>query len=97
MITFLEISDRMMSDREEKKADETQEVRAIKTGLNVRDDFWDDFLRVLNDKTGLSALLEVSPEEIARWSARVSQYLNKVRDTNDVDNEKTKILDTGMI
>lgn len=98
MPSFMKLWENMIADKDAEHID-TGSMKAIRTGLNVREDFWDDFLMVLNNAEALSELLGVSPEQIARWASSIKHNLEKVKkaDTHGEGEEKpkTKVLDTG--
>lgn len=75
----------------------TQAMQAIRTGLGVSETFWDNFLAVTNNTDGLAELLGVRPDQVAGWGARIRQNLDKVQNTDAVNDEQpmTKVLDTG--
>lgn len=71
-------------------ADGDKPMDAIRTGLNVREDFWDDFLLVLNHSDALAELLQVSPVKISGWHSRVREYLEKVKAADAVPDPKKR-------
>ncbi len=80
--------------------EDSASIKAIKTGLNIREDFWDDFLSLTNNREALADLLEVRPEQIANWPFRIKEGLDKVQKSNDDVEEEdidTKILPTGEL
>ena len=75
-------------------------IDAIKTGLNIREDFWDDFLSLTNNREALAELLEIRPEQIANWPYRIKEGLDKVHKSSDDTDEEdmdTKIMHTGEL
>lgn len=74
---------------------ETKSTRAIKTGLNIRDDFWEDFLRLCSNVTALAELLDVSEEKINSWFETIKSNLEKVKKANKSEKVKTKLINTG--
>lgn len=77
----------------------TQADAAIRTGIGVREDFWDDFLLVINNSSGLSELLDVPVTKIAKWHERVKTALNRVQEadlTPDSSKAKKKMIHTGL-
>jgi hypothetical protein len=91
---FLEAWNKVKSFCED--SDDTA-ISAIFSGINVAEDFWDNFLLVCNNKEGLAELLNVSPEKIASWSDRVQRYLDKSREHGNPEaKEKTQVMDTGV-
>ena len=92
-MTFLEAWENIRNIKEQSDDDA---IGAIFTGINVVDDFWDNFILVCNNKDGMAALLNVSPEKIASWPFMIQSYLEKAKDHKNPDSkEKTKIISTG--
>ncbi len=91
---LFEVWDKMNSYRE---TTDHGAVNAIFTGLNVSEDFWDNFILVCNNTDGLSQLLGVSAEKIASWPIKIQEYLKKSKDhENPEDKEKTQVMNTGI-
>lgn len=70
---------------------------AVRAGLNLRPDFWDDFLKVCNQSQALSELLGVRREVIARWPSAVRAALAAVerQDSADAATKKASLITTG--
>lgn len=67
-------------------------ISVIKTGMNVDEEFWDKFLQVINNKSGLSELLDVSPEKINKWHNKIKNAVKQVeKETGDVLQNKKLI------
>lgn len=73
-------------------------MEAIRNGINVREDFWDDFLLVINNSGALSVLLDVPATKIGAWHQNVKQALDKVKQADAVPDPKDSgtMLKTGM-
>jgi hypothetical protein len=73
-------------------------MEAIRNGINVREDFWDDFLLVINNAGALSELLDVPVTKISAWHQRVKMALDKVKQADAVPDpkDKGKMLKTGV-
>ena len=92
-MTFLEAWERVRSIKE--NTDDAA-ISAIFTGTNVAEDFWDNFILVCNNKEGVAALLNVTPEKVVSWPPLIQKYLEQSKnETNPEDKEKSEILDTG--
>jgi hypothetical protein len=67
----------------------------IETGKNINDSFWEDFLLVLNNSSGLSSLLGVPRSKIVTWNKKIKEALkqNKQKEINLL--KKHKIIKTG--
>ncbi len=67
--------------------------RAIRSGKNVSDEFWEELLRVFNDRRAVARLFDVSPDKVSYWSSKISKYLSEVN--KEVGKERKKIIKTG--
>jgi hypothetical protein len=52
---------------------------AIRTGLNMSPDFWENFIKVTNNNEALGSLLNISPDKISEWGAKVKEALEEVK------------------
>ena len=83
----------------EGKEESNQASSAIRTGIGIREDFWDDFLLVINNSAGLSDLLDIPVTKIFSWRERVKSALNLVQEedlTPDSSKSKKKMIHTGL-
>jgi metal-dependent hydrolase (beta-lactamase superfamily II) len=80
----------------EKYLKEKEKNNVIETGKNINDSFWEDFLLVLNNSSGLSSLLGVPRSKIITWNKKIKEALkeNKEKETNL--SKKHKIIKTGQ-
>lgn len=94
MVSFRQLWENMSSD---KSPLDDEAMSAIRTGIGVRENFWDDFLLVVNNSEGLSKLLGVPAAEIGGWHAKVRHVLEKVKQADGMPDpkEKGKLLPTG--
>ena len=82
--------ERLSKSTDSNKEEKIKEI--ISFGKNIRDDFWDDFILLLNDPDGLSALLGVSEDEIVTWHIKIKKYLNDKDDELEIYKKRRKIL-----
>jgi Trm5-related predicted tRNA methylase len=77
---------------------ESKSMLAIRNGIGVRTNFWDDFLLLLNDSESISELFGVPIEKVSTWKSKIHNALKEVKkhDTNIVAKEKGKLLKTGL-
>ena len=74
----------------------------IQAGKALRKDdesqFWDDFIRLCSNSSGLANLLGVSAEQVRRWPDKIKDLLDKL-DTHTTEpndrKEKTEQIPTG--
>lgn len=50
---------------------------AIETGMGIDEDFWEKFLRLLNNSDGLSDLLDIPQSKIATWHQKIKAAKKK--------------------
>ena len=71
---------------------EMKAVEAIQKGLQLDDDFWRNFLLLINNSDALGALLNVKSEKVNTWRHNVKKYLTKYyeKETDEVANIQKK-------
>jgi len=98
MVSFLQLWENMSQQREHA---DTKAMMAIRTGMNISDDFWDNFISVTNNADALAELLGVREDQVRSWGGRVQEALEKVKTADDngegEEKPKTKLLDTGEL
>lgn len=77
---------------------EDKALSAIRTGMGISETFWDDFLLLLNNAEGLGALLDIDPDKIASWSAKIGEARKNVEASDSAEDVKQnkKMLKTGL-
>jgi ribosomal protein L32 len=91
MLSFHKIMEHMEVYREG-KTDKTDKKssEAIRAGLNIREDFWDDFMLLINNSAALAELLNVPATRVSSWRSRVQRYLDQVKAEDDVPDPKKR-------
>lgn len=94
MVSFMKLWENIEKFKEES---DTDAMQAIRTGLNIRDDFWDDFLSVINNSEALSGLLDVPTTKISSWHSKITDALSQVKHSDETPEvgKNTKMLPTG--
>ncbi len=75
----------------------------IRSGLRLRGEdssrsFWDDFLQMCSNSDGFAELLDVRPEQVAKWTSRIREMMDKVEKSEEQDSaDKKNILQTGIV
>lgn len=91
MVSFQQMMEHMEVYREgQEETTDRKATEAIRAGINIREDFWDDFLLLLNSSSALSELLKISPTKVSAWRGRVQKYLERVHDEDDVPDLKKR-------
>jgi hypothetical protein len=80
----------------EKYLEEKEKHNIIETGKNINENFWDDFLLVLNNSSGLSALLGVPKSKVSTWSKKIKEALKESEEKKTNLSKKNKIIKTGF-
>jgi hypothetical protein len=96
MPTFQQLWENIQASKEKSPQDD-RAMSAIRTGIGVRDEFWDDFLLVINNAEGLSELLDIPTVKISGWHEKVKKVLDKVQQADGTPEPKDngKLLKTG--
>src|SRR5688572_4722759 len=96
-LSFQRLWENMESSRKGGHPDD-KSMEAIRNGINVREDFWDDFLLVINNSGALSELLDIPVTKIAGWHHKVKESLERVKQADAVPEpkDKGKMIKTGM-
>lgn len=83
---------------ESNSVSESKASIAIRTGIGIREDFWDDFIAVIKNSSGLSELLDVPVVKVASWHQKIKEELDKVKnaDQNLDNSSKHKMIHTGL-
>lgn len=91
MMTFREFKDSKEEKREEKA------VAVIRKGMNIRkdSDFWDDFLSLCGDSSGMAALLDVPVEKVTALGGRIGRLVRLVEDEDSGVKKNSKLIKTG--
>lgn len=73
----------------------TPAMNVIKIGLNIDEEFWNNFIKITNNSTALGYLLDISPEKIKTWGNKIKENLKKVKKFNEkFGKKKTKMIHT---
>lgn len=74
--SFATIMEGVRLAQQEKKNRENLAQRVIQKGLNIDDYFWENFMLLLEDSEGLSALLNIPELKINGWYDKIQNHLN---------------------
>lgn len=96
MTSFLKLWENMNND--ENTSENDKSLEAIRMGINIRDDFWEDFLKLVNNAEALSDLLDVPLTKISKWRQIIKQAKEKVSDmdSNVKAKKNLKLMKTGI-
>jgi hypothetical protein len=96
MKSFQKLWEKVRQDDENNSEDSA--MSAIRNGIGIRNEFWDDFLSLLNDSKGVADLLDVPFEKVSAWTERIKHNITKVNQADErlVPKERQKLLKTGL-
>lgn len=67
---------------------DSEALSVVRAGEDLRSEeessFWDDFISLCSNSRGLSELLNVAPEKISNWPAKIQEMLEKL-ETHDAE------------
>lgn len=97
MSSFQRLWENIQAEKETSPQDD-KAMSAIRTGIGVHDEFWDEFLLVINNSEGISQLLDIPTTKISGWHDKVKHALNKVKQADSSTDVKDngKLLKTGQ-
>jgi len=79
-------------------AQDSKAMRAVRAGLHVREDFWQDFMNVCNNAEAMADLLDVRVDQVTSWGSKVRHALSLVDEADRREGPakgKKKMLQTG--
>lgn len=96
MSTFSKVMELVESSKSSPDEEfDSKAIATIKTGLNIDEDFWENFKRVCNSP-GLSELLGVSRTNISNWYGKIDKYLTHVKDNELSNSNRNNMIKTGL-
>ena len=93
-ISFFQLME-VMKESEQHSTDKS--VEAVRAGMNIRPDFWDDFIQLCGNSDGLSELLDIPRHKISAWSSKIMAALDHIKQADDGDaaHNKAQTIPTG--
>ena len=97
-MNFQRLWESMELAKEKKQPIEDKAVSVIRTGTGIDEKFWDNFLLLLNNAEGLGALLDVDPDTIGTWAAKINDARKKMSDSDSQEDlqKNRKLVKTGI-
>lgn len=98
MSSFQKLWENIQLQKENNTPHDDRAMSAIRTGIGVSEEFWDNFLSVINNSEGLSQLLDIPVTKIASWHDKVKQSLDKVKkaDATPDPSDNGQLIKTGQ-
>lgn len=102
MVTFRSLWEQMDKNPLMNSGIDSQALTAVRAGesLHAEDEtsFWDEFITICSNREGLAELLDVSPDKVSSWPARIQEYqedLKKSTAESPHEEEETEMIPTG--
>lgn len=104
MLSFEELWSKMGAFQEQSplldSGEETKAMQAVRVGLGFENkNFWDDFIKLIQNQDAVGELLGVRPQDISRWGLRIKETLNKIKHHDEqpenIERRKNEMLPTG--
>lgn len=90
MITFREFRDSLSKD------EKMEVMNVVRKGMNISDDFWDDFLSLCGNVDGMSALLGSPREKITGLGGEIKKFKAEIEKRDSGESaKKDKMIKTG--
>lgn len=96
-MNFQRLWEAMELAKEKEQPIEDKALSAVRTGLGIGENFWADFLQLINNADGLGALLDINPDKIGTWAEKINQGLKQVQASDESEDVKKnrKLIKTG--
>lgn len=98
-LSFRQLWENMENSPLMNSGEDSRALTAVRAGKDLRAEedspFWDDFITLCANRDGLAELLDVTPEKISTWPARIKEHLDKLLKHDAED--PTKPEDTEQI
>lgn len=96
MISFQKIWENMQAEKQLPEDDKS--LLAVRNGIGINSDFWEDFLLVINN-SDVAELLDVPMSKISDWRSKIIETLDRIKeiDSNSEPSVNKKLLKTGTI
>jgi hypothetical protein len=102
-LTFASILDHMEKYYEEDESNdpildsgvESEAMDIVRSGMNISDGFWDDFISLCGDSQAMSELLEVPRGKVATWGKKINSIIERIEKEDSNDSERSDTITTG--
>jgi hypothetical protein len=102
-LTFASILDHMEKYYEEDESNdpildsgvESEAMDIVRSGMNISDGFWDDFISLCGDSQAMSELLEVPRGKVATWGKKITSIIERIEKEDSNDSERSDTITTG--
>lgn len=102
-VTFASIIEHMEKYYEEDESNEplldsgveSEAMDLVRSGMNLSDGFWEDFINLCGDSQAMSELLEVPRGKVATWGNKIKSLIEKIEKEDSNDSERSDTIATG--
>ncbi len=102
-VTFASILDHMETYYEEDESNEplldsgveSESMDIVRSGMNLSDSFWENFISLCGDSQAISELFEVPRSKVATWGKKINSLIEKIEKEDSNDSERADTITTG--
>ena len=102
-VTFASILDHMETYYEEDESNEplldsgveSESMDIVRSGMNLSDGFWDNFISLCGDSQAISELFEVPRSKVATWGKKINSLIEKIEKEDSNDSERADTITTS--
>lgn len=89
MANFASLNENIrISKEEDRNRAEKEGIDLIARGMDIGgENFWEDFLRIIGDGRGFSAILEINQQKVATWRSKIKKFVTKYEQSQEDDFE----------
>lgn len=87
----------MLSFREfrESKEDDKKALEVVRKGMDIGDRFWDDFLSLCGNASGMSDLLGAPREKVTALGGRIRGMISEIKEKDSGSSKRDRMIKTG--
>lgn len=82
-MSFQKLWEEMKLSKEKEILIEDSALTAIRSGMGLHEDFWHNFMMIINNSDGISKLLDTPVEKIVTWREKIQKAIKKVKEQDD--------------
>jgi hypothetical protein len=81
--------------RESAEKDDKKATEVVRKGMDLGDDFWDDFLSLCGNAEGMADLLGAPREKVTALGGRVRGIMSEIKEKDSASSKRDKMIKTG--
>lgn len=81
--------------RESAEEDDKKAMEVVRKGMDLGDRFWDDFLSLCGNASGMADLLGAPKEKVTALGGRVRGMISEIKKKDSDSSKRDKMIKTG--